>query len=46
MIKSVNVVYLIDKNNSEGLNNIDKDQLKNVTNNYILINHFLINLYI
>jgi hypothetical protein len=35
MIKSVNVVYLIDKNNPEGLNNIDKDQLKNVTNNYI-----------
>lgn len=35
MIKSVNVVYKLDKNNPEGLNNIDKDKLKQITNNYI-----------
>ena len=35
MIKSVNVVCVIDKDNPEGLNNIDKDKLKSITNNYI-----------
>ena len=35
MIKSVNVDYELDKNNPEGLNNIDKDKLKQITNNYI-----------
>lgn len=35
MIKSVNVVYEINKNSPEGLNNVDKDKLKTITNNYI-----------
>ena len=35
MIKSVNVVYEIDKDSPTGLNNVDKDKLKSITNNYI-----------
>lgn len=35
MIKSVNVVYEINKNSPTGLNNVDKDKLKSITNNYV-----------
>ena len=35
MIKSLNIVHPIDSNNPNGLNSINKDQLSNITNNYV-----------
>ena len=35
MIKSLNIVHTIDAKNPNGLNNIDKDNLSKITNNYV-----------